>query len=87
VTTKREDDGLREVPAQIHRPDGGTTEARIVMPAWTPDELVSIVRTQAEWGNITRQQADREIAHIREGAARQQSQQRPEPRKRSGRTR
>lgn len=83
-------DDLREVPAQIHRPDGGTTEARIVMPQWTPDELVSMVRTQAKWGNLTQEEADREIAHIREGAARLQSQQaqrRPEPRKRTGRTR
>jgi hypothetical protein len=75
-------DELREVPVQIHRPDGGTTPARIVMPAWTPDELVSIVRTQAKWGNITQEQADREIAHIREGA-RKQSEAARAPEKRT----
>jgi hypothetical protein len=58
-------DELREVPVQIHCPDGGTIPARIVTPAWTPDELVSMVRTQVRDALARSQESgrDRAAAH------------------------
>jgi hypothetical protein len=57
--------GLRSTPAAIKTRGGETVPARVVTPAWTRAELESMARRQAEWGNITREQADREIAEGR----------------------
>jgi len=81
-------DELREIPVEIHRRDGGTVPGRIVAPQWTQSDLEAFYNRQAKWGNITREQADREIKQMREEFARQQPQRQPDaPTRSRGRSR
>ena len=56
----------RSTPVVIKGTDGRDTPARVVTPAWSRAELEAMVRRDAEWGNITRAQADRIIADGRQ---------------------
>lgn len=69
MTRKQSDQrGLREVPATLRRTDGTAQPAVIVTPDWSAAELIDITEGLHERGWLTRQQADRDIAQIRESA-------------------